>query len=58
MRVTLGIVIALPIAALFCLAYLILLALEACRDATHCHRSARSAAVHREEWTGPAGFAA
>ena len=33
MRATIGIAIALPIAAIFCLAYLIMLALEACRDA-------------------------
>ena len=34
MRVLLGTAIALPIAAIFCLAYLTLLALEALRDAT------------------------
>jgi hypothetical protein len=33
MRATIGIAIALPVAAIFCLAYLTMLALEAFRDA-------------------------
>ncbi|MGA7540650.1 MAG: hypothetical protein WBW93_17975 [Steroidobacteraceae bacterium] len=58
MRVMLGIAIALPLAALFCLAYLSLLALETWRDASHAHQGARHARLQRETWTPHARIAA
>jgi hypothetical protein len=58
MRVMLGIAIALPVAAVFCLAYLTVLALEAWRDASFSHRGARSVLPQRDVWTGPARIAA
>jgi hypothetical protein len=42
MRVMLGIAIALPIAAAFCVAYLTMLALEALRDVALSHHGARA----------------
>ena len=58
MRVMLGIAIALPLAALFCLAYLSLLGLETWRDASHAHRLAREVPLQRETPTGPRRIAA
>jgi hypothetical protein len=58
MRVMLGIAIALPIAAVFCLAYLTVLAFEAWHDATLSRQGARSVPPPREAWTGPARIAA
>ncbi|MGH7108188.1 MAG: hypothetical protein ACREFT_16960 [Acetobacteraceae bacterium] len=55
MRVLLGIAISLPIAAIFCVAYLTALALETLRGRTASeHRNPRQ----REPWTGPARIAA
>jgi hypothetical protein len=58
MRVMLGIAIALPIAAVFCLAYLTVLAFEAWRDATLARQGARSVPLQRKAWSGPARIAA
>jgi threonine/homoserine/homoserine lactone efflux protein len=58
MRATIGIAIALPVAAVFCLAYLTMLALEAWRDGTRSREAARSSAVESQAWTGPARMAA
>lgn len=58
MRTMLGIAIALPIAAAFCLAYLTMLALETLCDATHAHRRARSHSPQSAQWTGPPRMAA
>jgi hypothetical protein len=58
MRVMLGIAIALPLAALFCLAYLSLLGLETWRDASQAHRLTRQVPLQRETWTGQRRMAA
>jgi hypothetical protein len=58
MRTMLGIAIALPIAAAFCLAYLAILALETVRDATRAHRRASSLSPQGAHWTGPARMTA
>lgn len=58
MHATIGIAIALAVAAVFCLAYLTMLALEAWRDASLSHRGARSVPAQSEAWTGPARMAA
>lgn len=54
MRVILGIAIALPIAAAFCLAFLTMLALEAWHDAT---LSPHGVSTQRAAWIGPARVA-
>ena len=56
MRVLFGIAIALPVAAVFCLSYLILFALETLREATR-SRGARSAPLAKEPWISPARIA-
>jgi hypothetical protein len=53
MRVMLGTAIALPIAAVFCLAYLTVLAFEAWRDASPFRQGTRSIPLQRQAWTGP-----
>ncbi len=58
MRMMLGIAIALPVAAVFCLAYLTMLALETLRDATRAHQRARSLSPQSAHWTGTARMAA
>ena len=57
MRMMFGIAIALPLAALFCLAYLSLLALESWRDASH-SLEASALALRREAWSGHGRIAA
>jgi hypothetical protein len=58
MRVMLGIAIALPLAALFCLAYLSLLGLEAWRDGFHSLKAPSRVLLQRETWTRPRRLAA
>lgn len=58
MRVILGIAISLPIAALFCLAYLTALAIEAWRDEALIPRETRRVSHQRDAWTSPARIAA
>jgi len=58
MRAMLGIVIALPLAALFCLAYLALLAREAWRDASHSHRVVHRVPLQSETWSRQSRLAA
>jgi hypothetical protein len=52
MRVMFGIAIALPLAALFCLSYLTLLALESWRDASHSLAARPGVALRRQAWSG------
>lgn len=58
MRVLVGIAISLPIAAIFCLAYLTALVLEALRERTLPRQGARDVPLQREAWTGPARITA
>ncbi|HEV2270086.1 MAG TPA: hypothetical protein VGR92_11545 [Steroidobacteraceae bacterium] len=57
MRAMLGITIALPVAAAFCLVYLTMLALEALRDVTFSQHGARGVSSQHEGWTSPARVA-
>lgn len=54
MRVMLRIAIALPIATIFCLAYLVMLALEARRDSALAPWATRNVRLPQSPWTGPA----
>jgi threonine/homoserine/homoserine lactone efflux protein len=59
MRLMLGTAIALPLAGLFCLAYLTFLALETWRDASRSHRVVPDVPLlQRETWTGQRRIAA
>lgn len=58
MRVMLGIAIALPIAAAFCVTYLIMLALEGLRDTVPHRPQAGSVSPKHGAWVSPAQVAA
>ena len=57
MRMMLGIMISIPVAIAFCLVYLLMVGLEAWRDAAVSRQGVRRVPVEREAWSGPAGTA-